>query len=24
LDPMCGRGTTLSTAMVLGCNAFRC
>jgi hypothetical protein len=22
LDPMCGRGTTLSTAMMLGCNAF--
>jgi RMKL-like, methyltransferase domain len=22
LDPMCGRGTTLSTAMTLGCNAF--
>src|SRR5215218_882943 len=21
LDPMCGRGTTLSTAMMLGCNA---
>jgi hypothetical protein len=22
LDPMCGRGTTLSTAMTFGCNAF--
>lgn len=22
LDPMCGRGTTLSTAMMMGCNAF--
>ena len=21
MDPLCGRGTTLSTAMMLGCNA---